>query len=109
MSFFFLEEKGLVSHVCGVQRSSSRIGMVRNDVGGKDNEFLSFINKKRNKSHHLISWSQGNLMICEGLGKGLGKGIDYARERRITPSAPYLCFKSYFYSLVYLRFEKNPS
>jgi len=48
-------------------------------------------------------------MICEGLGKGLGKGIDYARETRITPSAPYLCFKSYFYSLVYLRFEKNPS
>jgi hypothetical protein len=92
MSFFLYEEKGLVSHVCGIRRSSSRIGTVQNDVGEKDNEFLSFINKKRNESYHLVSWSQGNLMVCEDLGKGTG----YARERRITPSASYLCFKSYF-------------
>jgi hypothetical protein len=37
-------------------------------------------------SRHLILWSLENFMVCESLDKG----ANCARERRITPSTPYL-------------------
>jgi hypothetical protein len=37
-------------------RLSSRIRIVGNDTSGKDKKFLSFLSKKRDKSHHLIFW-----------------------------------------------------
>ena len=44
--------------MCAASRqSSSRIKIIGKDMGGKDNKFLSFINKKRNESCHLIFWS----------------------------------------------------
>jgi hypothetical protein len=37
-------------------------------------------------SRHLVLWSLKNLKVCESLGKG----TTCAREKYITPSAPYL-------------------
>jgi hypothetical protein len=45
------------------RRSSIQIRIVKNDVGGKDREFLTFLSiKEGNESLHLVFWSLATLI-----------------------------------------------
>jgi hypothetical protein len=68
-------------HVCGVA------AIIFLDQGYRDrygSKWQGIISRKR--SHHLVLWSLENLTVY----KSLNKGTSGARERRVTPSAPYL-------------------